>query len=139
VDWEHLDDYDLTFHPDARRFRTGTLNNAGIAGLHAALGLYLETGPARCAAQVRANAQHLAEGLADLGLPRYGSTDPAHGSGIVTVAPEDPEALFEHLQAQGITGALRNRKLRFAPSWYNTAEEMERVLDGVLDGLRVVG
>ena len=139
VDWEHLDDYDMTFHPDARRFRTGTLNNAGIAGLHAALGLYLEAGPARCAAQVRANAQHLADGLDALGLPRYGTPDPAHGSGIVTVAPDDPEALFDHLQANGITGALRNRKLRLAPSWYNTADEMERVLNAVEDALCVVG
>jgi len=131
VDWAHLDDYDLTFHPDARRFRTGTLNNAGIAALHAALGLYLDAGPAWCEAQIRRNAQALADGLADLGLPRYGPADPDRGSGIVTVAPDAPEALVEHLQAQGITGALRNRTLRLAPSWYNTPDEMERVLEAV--------
>lgn len=139
VDWEHLDDYALTFHPDARRFRTGTLNNAGVAGLHAALGVYLGAGPAWCEKRVRSNAQTLAKGLAERGLPRYGTSDPAHGSGIVTLDPEQPEALFEHLQAHGITGALRNRKLRLAPTWYNTAEEMKTILDAVEDGLKGVG
>jgi selenocysteine lyase/cysteine desulfurase len=30
-----------------------------------------------------------------------------------------------------ITGALRNRKLRLAPHYYNTIDEMDRVLDVV--------
>ena len=48
IDWDDFFSYDLAFHPDARRFRLGTTNSAGIAGLRAALDLYLEAGPAWC-------------------------------------------------------------------------------------------
>jgi selenocysteine lyase/cysteine desulfurase len=133
VDWENLDDYELRFHDDATRFRLGTTNNAGIAALNAALDVYGEAGPEQCEARVLRNARVLAEGLAERGFERHGTADPAHASGIVTVAPDasgiDPEAMFEHLMQHGVTGALRNRKLRLAPHWYNTTGEMERVLE----------
>lgn len=131
VDWEHLDDYDLTFHEDARRFRTGTQNSVGIAALHAALGLYLEAGPARCEERVLDLSTTLAEELYAQGLPRYGTDDPAHASGIVAVVPDDPEALYDHLGEQGITGALRNRKLRFAPTYYNDRSDLQAILNAV--------
>jgi selenocysteine lyase/cysteine desulfurase len=131
VDWEHLDEYDLAFHDDARRFRTGTLNTAGVMALHAALGLYREAEPQRCEEQVLNLSTTLADELAARGLSRYGTDDPAHASGIVTVAPETPEALYEHLQAHGITAALRNRKLRFAPTYYNNEADLRVVLDAV--------
>ncbi|NBB73646.1 MAG: aminotransferase class V-fold PLP-dependent enzyme [Bacteroidetes bacterium] len=128
VDWEHLDDYELAFHPEARRYEIGTRNNVGIAALHAALGLYLDAGPAWCEQQVRARADQLAEGLRALGFARYGSSDPAHSAGIVTIRTEAPDTLFDHLQAHDITAALRNRLVRFAPTYYNTPGEMERIL-----------
>ncbi|MEF8815535.1 MAG: aminotransferase class V-fold PLP-dependent enzyme [Salinibacter sp.] len=136
VDWEHLDDYDLTFHDDARRFRTGTLNSVGVTALHAALGLYLDAGPEWCEERVLDLSATLADELSDRGLPRYGTDAPAHTSGIVTVAPEAPEALFEHLKVHGITGALRNRKLRLAPTYYNTDEDLRTVLDAIDSFLR---
>mgnify|MGYP006285698989 CR=1 FL=1 len=128
VDWEHLGDYDLTFHDDARRFRTGTLNAVGIVALDAALGLYLEAGPARCEARVRALAEALGDALEARGVRRYGRRDPAHASGIVTVAPDAPGALHEHLQAHAVTAALRNRKVRFAPTYYNNEADLQAVL-----------
>ena len=131
VDWENLDDYALTFHDDARRFRTGTLNSAGVTALHAALGLYLDAGPAWCEERVLDLSKTLADELTARGLSRYGTDAPAHASGIVTVAPEAPEALFEHLKARGITGALRNRKLRLAPTYYNNKDDLRVVLDAI--------
>ncbi len=131
VDWEHLDQYELTFHDDARRFRTGTLNSIGVAALHAALGLYLEAGPAWCEERVVDLSSTLATELAERGFQRYGTDDPAHASGIVTAELDDPSALFEHLAAQNITAAVRNRKLRIAPTYYNDASDLQRVLDAI--------
>jgi len=131
VDWEHLDRYDLAFHPEARRYEIGTRNNVGIAALHAALKLYVEAGPAWCEAQVQAHAQRLAAGLADLGFARYGPRDPNHAAGIVTIRAETPEALFDHLRQQNITAALRNRLVRFSPTYYNSTDEIDRVLEAV--------
>ena len=131
VDWEHLFEYELDFHPEARRFEIGTRNNVGIAALHAALGLYADAGPAWCERQVLARARELAGGLEALGFTRYGTSDPAHASGIVAVQAADADALFEHLQRHDITASVRNGLLRFAPTYYNTPAEVERILETV--------
>jgi selenocysteine lyase/cysteine desulfurase len=131
VDWENLDEYDLTFHDDARRFRTGTLNTVGVVALHASLGLYLEAGPEWCEERVLDLSTTLADELATRGLPRYGSDDPDHASGIVTVEPDAPEALYDHLKKRDITGAVRNRKLRVAPTYYNNEADLKAVLEAV--------
>jgi selenocysteine lyase/cysteine desulfurase len=49
----------------------------------------------------------------------------------VTAAPERPQALFEHLQAHDVTGALRNRKLRLSPTYYNDETDLQVVLDAL--------
>lgn len=131
VDWDDFFDYELRFHPDASRFRLGTLNHLGVVALHAALGLYLEAGPAWCEAQVLDRARSLAAGLEQLGLERYGSTDPDHTSGIVTFELAAPDALLAHLGRHGMCASVRNRKLRFAPTYYNTPEEVARVVEEV--------
>ncbi|MEL7169628.1 MAG: aminotransferase class V-fold PLP-dependent enzyme [Bacteroidota bacterium] len=136
VDWEHLTAYDTTLHDDATRFRLGTLNTAGIVALDATLGVYLDVGPDAAWQHIQMLTAGLAAGLDALGLPRYGSRDPQQRAGIVTVAPDevgqDAEALYEALAAEGIMTAVRDRKLRFAPSYTNTLDEIERALD-VLD------
>lgn len=134
VDWDHLDRYELVFHPDARRFRTGTFNAVGVAALNAAIKLYLEAGPAWCEDRVLDLSTTLANELVARGFSRYGSDDPTHASGIVTIAPDEPEGgrnLYEHLRAYDITAALRNRKLRFAPTYYNDASDLRTILEAV--------
>lgn len=131
VDWDNFFAYELAFHPDASRFRVGTLNNIGIAALHAALGLYFEAGPEWCQEQVLARAEQLAQGLAELGLERYGTSDPERGSGIVTVKHPEADVLQKALKERGIEVSVRNRMLRFSPTYYNTSQEVEATLEAV--------
>jgi len=131
VDWENFFDYALEFHPDAERFRLGNTNNIGIAALHAALGLHLEAGQAWCERQVLARARELTEGLQVLGLKRFGTDDPRYASGIATFSHPSAEALFAYLSERRIHVAMRNRLLRFAPSYYNSEDEVRRVIDAV--------
>ncbi len=129
VDWEHLWDYKLAFHPDARRFELGTPNAVGTVALHAAMKLYLEVGPSWVEEQVLARSRQLAQGLDALGYRRYGSVDPEHASGIVAVYHPEPEALQKFLSKRNIKTAMRNCKVRFSPTYYNTEEEVQHVLD----------
>lgn len=131
VDWENLGQYERRFHEDARRFRTGTLNAMGIVALHAALGLYLQVGPEWCEQQVLDLSTTLAAELTNRGLEGYGTDDPTRASGIVTVDPNDSKGLFEHLQSKDVSAALRNRKVRFAPTYYNDASDVRAILDAV--------
>lgn len=131
VDWDDFFNYELAFHPDASRYRLGTINGIGVAALHAALGLYFEAGAAWCEAQVLDRARALGAGLDGLGLRRYGTDDPAHASGIVTFEHPDPEGLYAYLMERGFHGSLRNRMIRFAPTYYNSPDEVDAVLDAV--------
>jgi selenocysteine lyase/cysteine desulfurase len=131
IDWAHLDQYDLTFHDDARRFRTGTFNSTGVVALDSALGLYLEAGPRWCERRVLDLSARLADGLERRGLPRYGTGAQEHASGIVTIAPDDPEQLVNHLKEQNVTVALRNRKVRFSPTYYNDESDLRAVFEAV--------
>ncbi len=131
IDWANLDRYALTFHDDARRFRTGTLNTTGIVALDAALGMYLEAGPRWCEGRVLELSAKLADGLERRGLSRYGTREQGHASGIVTVAPEEPERLVDHLKTKNVTVALRNRKVRFSPTYYNDDSDLQAVFEAV--------
>lgn len=137
VDWENFFDYRLAFHPDARRFRLGTLNGAGVAALHAALGLYLELGPDWCEERVLENAQYLDSQLVDAGLTPYGrSAGPAPSSGIATYRSGDSQGLFDYLMEHHVSVSLRNGLIRFAPTYYNTFEELDRAAMLVRDYLQ---
>jgi selenocysteine lyase/cysteine desulfurase len=131
VDWEHLSDYRLQFHPEARRYETGTANRLGLSGLGASLEGLLAVGPPQVERATLARARELALRFEAQGLARYGSSDAARASGIVTLRHPRPEALFEHLEEAGIEAALRNRLVRFSPAFYHTTEDMQRVVDAV--------
>ena len=131
VDWENFFDYELAFHEDAARYHLGTMNHVGIITLHAALGVYEDLGPAWVEERVVHNARDLAAGLANLGFARWGTDDPARGSGIVTVAHPEASALYEHLHGQGIRLAMRNGLLRFSPHAYNTEAELDAALEAI--------
>lgn len=135
VDFDDLLDFSMDLHADARRFRLGTLDLAGIAALEAALELYFDAGIEACQRQILMLARLAADGLAALGLRRYGSDDPAHASGIVSVDHPQPQGLLERLEAEGVRASVRNGRLRLAPSWYNAVEEVERAVTIVSDSL----
>ncbi len=134
VDWDRFLDYGLRFHDDVKRFRSGTMNHVGIAALHAALGFYKKADPVACEQTVLRLARRLAEGLKKEGFQRYGPSDTR--SGIVTCKHADPEAAAGRLEANGIQISIRNRMLRFSPTWYNSEAEIEKTLAVLTSGRR---
>lgn len=131
IDWERLTDFDLAFHEDARKFRLGTLNAIGIAALHASLGLHFEAGVDWCEARVLENASLLRTTLTETGIACCGDISEENRSGIVSFRHQKADGLFAYLQKKEIYGAVRNGLVRFAPSYYNTAEEIETVVSAV--------
>ncbi len=131
VDWDNFFEYKLQFHKDATKYRLGTLNDMGIAALHAALKLYFEAGAAWCEKQVLGNAGLLRQGLERLGMECYGSDAPESRSGIITAKHSDPEALFDYLKQHGIVASVRQRMIRFSPTYYNSSDEITAALDAI--------
>ena len=135
VDWDDFEGMDGALYPDARRFRAGTVATAPLLALDASLGALLAVGPDAVETAVLANARRLADGAAALGIPRFGSADPAHASGIVTLSPRDPEAVFERLTAAGIDAALRSRRLRLSAHAQTAPGDVDRALAALADAV----
>ena len=133
VDWDDFENAPRTLHDTAERFRSGTLPTAQIFALDAALGLHIELGQQEAEAAVLRHAARLAEAFAALGLARYGSSDPAHASGIVTLDVDDPEGMEAHLRSRGVWAALRSRKLRFSPHAHTREADLDRAIEAVAE------
>ena len=127
-DLSRLTDYDPTFHADARRFELVTLPYQDLAGLTESLTLLAEAGVDRIAAHLRALRAPLLA-AADRGAFRVTSpTDGVHDSAIWCVRTDDVTRAHGRLRAAGVTCSLREGALRLSPHFYNTAEEVERVV-----------
>lgn len=124
---------------DGRRFEGGAINTNGVVGVIAALSLVDEIGIATIEREVIRLANGLAAGLESIGF-RIGSPKPIR-SGIVSAIPPGVDssngsdvtgrvrALHHHLENEGIVCAPREGMLRLSPHYYNTDEEIERVVD----------
>ena len=99
--------------------------------LRAALELYEDAGPEACERHALSLADRLRAGLRAQGLALHGPQGGREVSPIVTFRHPEPEALVAALAARRITVSCRNRLVRVAPTWYNDAAEIDRLLDAV--------
>jgi cysteine desulfurase/selenocysteine lyase len=122
--------YDLTWNEGARRFESGTLNAYGIVALGGSLEVLLKVGAEEIEPRVLALADLAARGLEGLGFSVVSSRRRGETSGIVTAVPPGRIAqdLIKPLDERGIVVAARAGRLRIAPHFYNTADEIERCL-----------
>lgn len=128
---------EMAFRPDARRYEAGTANLAGLAGLHAALGLLLEVGVERIGQELLRKRRWLVPALEAKGYTVLnGTTAPEHTSGITCFfrPGADMAELHQRLAAHRVTTSLRTdragqRYIRLSPHFYNTDAELQTTLD----------
>ena len=128
-------DYDLTFAGDARRFEESVVSTLDTAAFGAALELLLDVGQPAVEERVLGLAARLGEGLAARGLevvepwPRGRH----ESSGIVSFRnPEvSAEVVLRDLNAAHVVARTHRDFVRLSPHFYNTEEEVDRVLDVV--------
>lgn len=127
----NFDQVKLDLRDDAGRYEEGSLAYALIEGMGASIDLLLEVGVDRIWARVRALNDHAAEALRRAGHAVEAPTgdDPAR-SGSITFRPRagDPVALAERLGAEGIAVSCRRGRVRVSPHFYNTEEELDRLV-----------
>jgi selenocysteine lyase/cysteine desulfurase len=129
--YQSLCDYDLRFEKDARRFEVGTYPYTALLGLSESLDLIDALGVATIAAHSRALLARLEEGLGALGATVVSCAMPDCRSSILCFRTDDESAtrrVHAGLLAGGVTCALREGAVRLSPHFYNTSDEIDRVL-----------
>ena len=129
---------DWTPAGSALRFEAGSPNSLGQAAMHASLGVLLDQGMQRVAAQVLENTRALLEGLAAFPAVRVLSpSEPSRRSGIVTFASKShtDSELHRALKIGGVVCARRGGGIRLSPHFYQGEKEIAEffeVLAGVV-------
>lgn len=135
---------EIEFEEGGRRYEPGVLNVAGIYGMRAAINLIRGTGPDTVSSLILERRDQLELGLSSLGFEFLGPdlSEPLR-SGILTARHpgKDPSVLFQLLEQAGISASCRKTRnlgtwLRFSPHFYNTAAEMDRVLEVLSEALK---
>jgi selenocysteine lyase/cysteine desulfurase len=123
--------YDLTLLPDARRFENGTLNTVGVYALKACFELIQQAGIERIENRVLSLTDRLSAGLEEKGYELVSSRREGEKSGIVAFRhpAHSPESLYRRLFDASIVGAVRGGCCRLSPHFYNTEDEIDRILN----------
>lgn len=124
--------YDYTLKPDAGRFECGTYNVPGLLGLKAAVELLHDIGVAAISQRLRHLTDHLIARLSEKGYQILSPRTGEQWSGIVsfTTPTHDQKQIVTMLRKEHhIEIALREGRLRCSPHFYNTEEQLDRLVE----------
>lgn len=127
--WNFLN-YDLTLRSNAERFQTGTLNAFGIAIFDAALNIFKQLRIENCELRILENTNYFIQRLVDIGIePLLKNIFIEHLAGIVTFKHKKSKEIFSELEKRKIYCAVREGMIRFSPHFYNTKDEIDKVVN----------
>jgi cysteine desulfurase/selenocysteine lyase len=113
----------------ARRYEAGQLNFPGFAGMKEAIGLLQEVGLENVWNRIRSHIDMLRNGIGKSSTFQIRSSmDEKARSGILNLACQNPDSIAELLFKRGIVISVRGGGLRVSPHFYNTEEEISRLL-----------
>ncbi len=113
---------------DATRFEGGSWGVVSIVGAKAALEYALKHDQEERYHRVLKVTEHLIEGLKKKGRRILTPLQSDRRSGIVVFEDADPHATFDKLKSLNITVASRVKAIRVSPHYYNTEEEIDKLL-----------
>ncbi len=128
-----FEDYrsDGGLQPGARRFECGTLNSVGCAGLRASMENLNQVGTDTTSSAIHALAERLLEGALSRGYEAAAPRRRDNGSGIVSLRKRGLASadVVAELFRNRVSAADRMGWVRVAPHFYNTVEEIDKLLE----------
>ena len=122
----------LNYHPDARRFETGTLAYSLFHSWTAGLEILEEVGIPSIYARVLELTDGIVEGLHARGITVVSPVqNVGDRSAIVSFSVgsgEENERLYKKLMLNGIITALRDGRIRVSPNFFNNQDDIGRFL-----------
>jgi selenocysteine lyase/cysteine desulfurase len=128
----------IRLHPTAMRFERGVLDMVAFAGARAGLEILHRVGMERVESRILDLSDRLHGGLralADKGVRLWTPPARAERAGIVAFDVPDRARLHGRLEADGIHTLDYLGHIRVDPSFYNTEEEIERLLEKLREWL----
>ena len=127
--------YGMEWVDDARKFELATLALQDHLGMARSIELFLEMGLDAVEAHIRKVLTPLLEWIdARPDARPLTPTDPMRRAGIFTFGVGDVEAAATALREADVIFSVREGRIRLAPHFYNTPEEMAAVVQ-ILDGV----
>ena len=137
VDAHDYGNYRYEFKRDAGRFEPGSYNVPGLHALGASLEMLLGVGMKEVWRRVLVLTDRLIAGLERMGWRVFSPHErDEERSGIVVFDPpedwpESPPQIVTRLQRAGIVIVVRGGRLRASPHFYNTPEQIDRLLEAL--------
>lgn len=139
VDSSNYGNYRFEFESSAKRFEPGSYNIPGILALGASIRLLMDVGLDEVWSRVDGLTTQLCEGLVDKGYRVFSPRGEGERSGIVSFEPPSesirpvapPNQIIADLEKRGIILVTREGRLRASPHFYNTADQIAALLDGM--------
>lgn len=113
----------------AQKLEFGEPSYLSFVGTKAGIDLILSLGPERIEGQVLRLSGRLYDGLSSLGVSLVTPEGAGLRSGVVSFATDATEQHFGRLSKEGFIVSLRPAGMRVSTGFYNTFEEVDRLLD----------
>lgn len=134
VNPENYENFEQEWNKGALAWESGTSPSALFYGLEASLRLITETGVPRIEKYLEELTDQLCERLANTDYEVVSSRAPGEKSQIVCIRQQkgvSPMSLYTHLRERNIITAPRGDRLRISPHFYNTAAEIDALVDSL--------
>jgi len=125
------DIWSLRLSETASRFEVGSPSFISLVGAKEALTMLLDFGIENVERRILSLTSHLVEELKALGLKLQTPEEQRYRSGIVNFKIAEPEEVAEKLNNKGIVVSARAHGVRVSPHFYNTEEEIDRLIEEI--------
>jgi len=125
------DIWNLDLSSTASRFEVGSPSFISFLGAAEAMKIILEFGIENVEKRIIALTDHLIDAVKDLGLKLQTPEERQHRSGIVNFKVDKPAEVVQSLSKRGIVVSARANGIRVSPHFYNTKEEIDKLIEEI--------
>jgi len=128
------DIWSLRLSETASRFEVGSPSFISLVGATEALKMVLNLGVESIERRILKLTNHLIESVKNLGLKLQTPEEPQYRSGVVNFKIDKPKEVAESLSHKDIIISARAHGLRVSPHFYNTEEEIDKLIAEIRKG-----
>jgi selenocysteine lyase/cysteine desulfurase len=128
------DIWNLQYSETASRFEVGSPSYTSFIGAREAIKLLLGVGIDNIEKRILKLTDHLIDSLLDMGMALQTPTEKQYRSGIVNFKIDNAQKVAERLCSKGIVISARSNGIRVSPHFYNTEEEIDKLIIEIKKG-----